>query len=252
MLREQRVSMMTEFGGGVTIETLYSECVHSFEKDGIFTEGVGEAVKKIADKVRELFQKIIDKIHEILGKIPKKIDKNKLNTNVAIDKKEFSKVQKIRALIKKIIEAPANKLYDAFKNHKGALSVALITLSGVGAINVWRRLSNDSDKHINEYHKNNVNFAQSTLISLQNELQNYEKLEHDTQRDLLRTINGCINTIKYDKDQVKEKKEYISVLGTISTLILNVTSRIINALTDGIDALLTHPDDYRPRNSMYE
>ena len=236
MLREQRVSLMTEFGEGATIETLYSECVHSFEEGGVFTEGVGEALKKGADKLKELLQKIIDKIHEILGKTPKKTDKVEINPNVVVDKKELTKIQKIRKVIKKIVNAPADLIYDAYKNHKGALSAAVVAVLGFTTVHLIHASQNADINLDNEIKMGIAKEGMKTLNSLRGELYYFEDLSDDAQRNILSDVRYASQKI----DLLNEMRDNVSVANDINfiyTKIAGVINKIISALGTAISKL---------------
>lgn len=238
---------MTEFGGGVnidnTIETLYNECVSCFDENDVFTEGVGEAIKKGMNKLKELIQKIIDKIREILGKTPKKTDEVGINPNVEVDEKELTKIQKIRAMLEKIIKVPAKLLYDAYKNHKGALYAVIATVLAFGGVSLIRAKQNTEIRKRNEAKVDNSNKIWDDIKILEKELISYEKWctkwNQAYDKEYGKNINDQMlekwdqmHSIKFEGDMT-----YTKTLQMIYTKIAGVVNKIISAIGSALNSL---------------
>lgn len=226
-----------------TIETLYNECVSCFDENEVFTEGVGEALKKGMSKLKELIQKIIDKVREILGKTPKKPDEVEINPNVEVDKKELTKIQKIRAMLEKIIKAPAKLLCDAYKNHKGALYAVIAGVLAFGGVRLIRAKQNEEIHKRNEPKVNKRNIIWEDIKLLEKELIDYEKWctkwNQAYDKEYGKKINDQmlerwdqLNSIELENDLT-----YAKTLQLIYTKIAAVVNKIISGLGTALNSL---------------
>lgn len=163
MLREQRLALVNgDIYNENTIEQLYFESMNAFDDVDFYTEGVGDAVERAFDKLKDLVDKILTAIKEFFGKFRKEIKQTEIDPNAEVDEKELSKLQKFLKTCKKVISMPFEKLAALVKAHKkgaaAAAIIAAISAFSIGAI-VTKKKNDKIREHNAKVRKANAQTA---------------------------------------------------------------------------------------------